>query len=219
MEIKTQSGLCNVGKVIAVAAALGASLAGRSDTEVSEFLSDFNTAEKFTFTQLVTGSDYIWCGSTGTDFDNDWCVWESSEVDGVRTNGIYQTGDNLKVANASGQKAKLLVGSGSYTFPWIQLAAGGGTSEVVITGGVFRASNGDIALGQNGGVSSLVVSNGTVSAAYWLTAGRNAATTSTIEVHGGTLTTAFRDGVEQTANNGNGMIDLGDSDGSKVAFR
>lgn len=217
--MKTKSCLSNVGKVLVASVVIGAASTARSDTEVSEFRSDFNTAEKFTFTQLVTGSDYIWCGSTGTDFDNDWCVWESSEVDGVRTNGFLQTGDNLKVANQSGQKAKLLVGSGSYTFPWIQLAAGGGKSEVVVTGGVFRASSGDIALGQGGGESTFIISNGTVSAAYWLTAGRGGATTSTIEVHGGTLTTAYRDGVEQTGNTGNGMIDLGDSNGSKVTFR
>lgn len=219
MKTKEKTGLNKVVKVFAASVALGAASTARSDTEVSKFRSDFDTAEKFTFMQLVTGSEYVWCGTTGDVFDENWCVWESAEVDGVRTNGILQTGDFLKVANQSDQKAKLLVGSGSYTFPWIQLAAGGGKSEVVVTGGVFRASSGDIALGQGGGESTFIISNGTVSAAYWLTAGRGGATTSTIEVHGGTLTTAYRDGVEQTGNTGNGMIDLGDSNGSKVTFR
>lgn len=217
MEIKAKAGLNKVGKVLAASVALGAASIARSDTVVNEFRNAYSSAETFTFEKLVTGNTYVWCGTTGDVFDNGWCVWESSEVDGVRTNGILQTGDYFRTADASNQKARLRIGSGSYTFPYVQLGKAG-TSYVVVTGGVLRASSGDIQVGINGGDSTFVLSNGTVSAAYWLTAGRNAATTSRIEVHGGSLTTAYRDGVEQTGNTGNGMIDLASYANSKATF-
>lgn len=201
---------------VAVFAATTISMAHADN--VNEFRNAFSSAETFTFEKLVTGNTYVWCGTTVDVFDNGWCVWESSEVDGVRTNGIFQTADYFRTADASTQKARLRIGSGSYTFPYIKLGANGGTSHVVVTGGVLRASSGDIQVGINGGDSTFVLSNGTVSAAYWLTAGRDAATTSRIEVHGGSLTTAYRDGAEQTGNTGNGMIDLASFANSKATF-
>ena len=215
--MKTKSCLSNVGKVLVASVAIGAASIAHSDTVVNEFRNAYSSAETFTFEKLVTGNTYVWCGTTGDVFNNDWCVWESSEVDGVRTNGINQTGDYFRTADASNQRARLRIGSGSYTFPYVQLGKAG-TSYVVVTGGVLRASSGDIQVGINGGDSTFVLSNGTVSAAYWLTAGRDAATTSRIEVHGGSLTTAYRGGVEQTGNTGNGMIDLASHANSKATF-
>lgn len=217
MKIKAKVGLKNVGIVLSAGVALGAASIAHSDTVVNEFRNAYSSAETFTFEKLVTGNTYVWCGTTGDVFDENWCVWESAEVDGVRTNGIHQTGDYFRTADASNQKARLRIGSGSYTFPYVQLGKAG-TSYVVVTGGVLRASSGDVQVGINGGDSTFVLSNGTVSAAYWLTAGRDAATTSRIEVHGGSLTTAYRDGVEQTGDTGNGMIDLASHANSKATF-
>lgn len=217
MKIKAKVGLKNVGIVLSAGVALGAASIAHSDTVVNEFRSAYSSAETFTFEKLVTGNTYVWCGTTGDVFDENWCVWESAEVDGVRTNGVLQTGDYFRTADASNQKARLRIGSGSYTFPYVQLGKAG-TSYVVVTGGVLRASSGDVQVGINGGDSTFVLSNGTVSAAYWLTAGRDAATTSRIEVHGGSLTTAYRDGVEQTGDTGNGMIDLASHANSKATF-
>lgn len=206
-----------VAPAIALAAAFAVLNRAHADTAVDAYRSNFETADTFVFEKLVTGNTYVWCGTTGDVFDENWCVWESAEVDGVRTNGILQTGDYFRTADAWNQKARLRIGSGSYTFPYVQLGKAG-TSYVVVTGGVLRASSGDIQVGINGGDSTFVLSNGTVSAAYWLTAGRDAATTSRIEVHGGSLTTAYRDGVEQTGNTGNGMIDLASHANSKATF-
>ncbi len=217
MKIKAKVGLKNVGIVLSAGVALGAASIAHSDTVVNEFRNAYSSAETFTFEKLVTGNTYVWCGTTGDVFDENWCVWESAEVDGVRTNGILQTGDYFRTADAWNQKARLRIGSGSYTFPYVQLGKAG-SSYVVVTGGVLRASGGDIQVGISGGDSTFVLSNGTVSAAYWLTAGRDAATTSRIEVHGGSLTTAYRDGVEQTGDTGNGMIDLASHANSRATF-
>ena len=205
--------------IIAAASSLFAVGGAKADTPVSVFTNVFNTAEVFTFLQLVTGNTYIWCGTDGDVFNDNWCTWESAEQDGAYPYGINQTGDYFRTADASNQKARLRIGSGSYTFPQVRFGANGGTSHVVMTGGVLRASTGDIHVGLKGGNSTLVLSNGTMSAAYWLTAGRDAATTSTIEVHGGTLTTAFRDGEEKTSNTGNGMMDLASYAGSTTYFK
>ena len=201
----------------ALLALIVAAAAHSDEVVVDAWRNAFSSADTFLFTGMFTGNTYVWVGTDGDVFDSEdaWAVWASA--DGSAANGINQTGDYFRTADAANQKTRLLIGSGSYTFPSVQLGKEG-TSHVVVTGGVLRASNGDVQVGINGGDSTFVISNGTVSAAYWLTAGRDAATTSRIEMHGGTLTTAFRDGVEQTGNTGNGMIDLASHANSRTTF-
>ena len=137
----------------------------------------------------------------------------------LRGGATVTAGANIAIGTESGVTADVTVTNATLSATGVlYVGRSSGTGTLSVEKDATVHTDGDISVGSNGGTGTLVVDGGTVSSKYWLTAGRDAATTSRIEVHGGTLTTAYRDGAEQTGNTGNGMMDLASSANSKATF-
>ena len=100
-----------------------------------------------TFDNKLTISDYIWVGTTGSEYDSDWLVWKSKG--GTTDYGFEETASYVRLADALTQKARLRILSGAYKTPKMVIGANGGTAYFEQKGGTFWTT-GDFRVASDG---------------------------------------------------------------------
>ena len=175
-----------IAKTFVAIAAILAATGAWADTTVSEYRNKFETAEIFTFSELVTGNSYVWIGSAATEnpFEEGWAVWVSQ--DGTENCGINQTADSMRMADAANQKGRLRIESGYYKTPKFDIG-NKGIAYLTINGGKIETT-GDFNIGINGATTEFLMTGGEVivgSGAWWASDDN---TTATATLSNGTMT-------------------------------
>lgn len=154
-----------------------------------------------TFDSFQNESGYIWVGSTSGAFagDDAWAIWCSSEVDGVYTNGINQTGtgSGFRIADGDGQTGKLKIESGNYVtgynnvspYAAFILGNGTGTGSYWQTGGTVTTAKYATRIGNGTGEVTFTMDGGEFNVGEWFLVGNGADSKATVTINGGALNT------------------------------
>ena len=169
----------------------------------------YTEATTTTFNSMLSESGFVWIGSTSGVFDTNWHVWQSA--DGSLNNGINQTADYARIADAANQKGRLRIESGSYTFPKFDIGSYG-TAYLTLNGGKVTTT-GQFNVGINGATSVFEMNGGEVvvgSESYW---GADANTTATANINANGVLTL---NAKLNLVNGNGSTCTVNVDGGKI---
>ena len=152
-----------------------------------------------TFDSFQDESGYIWVGSTAGAFagEDAWAIWCSSEVDGVYTNGINQsgTGSGFRIADGDNQTGKLKIESGNYVTgqnnanPWAAFILGNGTGRGSYwqTGGTVTTAKYATRIGNGTGKVDFTLDGGVFTATEWMLIGNGVGSDATATLNGGEL--------------------------------
>lgn len=183
--------------------------ADTGETTITEM--SFSNPYVTTFDKLIKTTTYCWIGATDGAYDADdaWCVWRAKNNSSEY--GFTQSGNNhVVMADASNQKGRLRIESGTYTAQTFQIGGKSGTAYLDVSNATLRATGdfrvasygsgstkgyvtlrdgavvtagANIAIGTESGVTSdVTVTNATLSAASVLYVGRGSIGTGTLRV-------------------------------------
>lgn len=124
--------------------------ADTGETTITEM--SFSNPFVTTFDKLIKTTTYCWIGATDGAYDADdaWCVWRtkgnSSEY------GFTQSGNNhVVMADASTQKGRLRIESGTYTAQTFQIGGNSGMAYLDVSNATLRATGDFRVASLNGG--------------------------------------------------------------------
>ena len=124
--------------------------ADTGETTITEM--SFSNPFVTTFDKLIKTTTYCWIGATdgAYDADDNWCVWRTKNNSSEY--GFTQTGDNhVVMADASNQKGRLRIESGTYTAKTFQIGGNSGTAYLDVSNATLRATGDFRVASLNGG--------------------------------------------------------------------